>query len=204
MSLLLIASRIASNGRVFKLSSFLRVAARLSNMVDSINESCPVLPTGVGEMMGSGKQGEVYDMGDRVLKVQIAVDEDDAKDKVSQINHLKDMNSDVYPKVFEADVLCEISPEGSTGRKNGFAYYYIMEKLEPADGTAEISKIINAKLRNRPVKEFMDSPHFDDALELYDRMEASNTTHVDVNEGNIMKCSDGYLKLIDLDSVIIS
>lgn len=186
-----------------KLSSLLRIASRISSMVDAVNESCPVLPSGVGEMLGSGKQGEVYDMGDRVLKIQIAIDEEDAQDRVSQINRLKD-KSDVYPTVYEAEILCDITPEGSTGRKSGFAYYYIMEKLEPTEGTDEISRILNAKLRERPVKDFMDSEYFDSALELFDRMEASGTTHVDVNEGNIMMGPDGVLKLIDLDSVIVS
>ena len=171
-------------------------------MLDSVNDSCPVLPPGVGDMLGAGKQGEVYDMGDRVLKIQIAIDEEDAEDRVAQIKKLQRLDSDVYPKVYDAGVLCEISPEGSAGRKHGFAYFYVMEKLKPARGTAEISKIINAKLRGRPVGEFMDSEHFDAAMELYERMEDSGTTHVDVNEGNIMQCPEGSLKLIDLDSVI--
>jgi thiamine kinase-like enzyme len=78
-----------------------------------------------------------------------------------------------------------------------------MEKMFPIKNSEEISKIINLKLRKKPITKYLDSPGFDQAMDLFEKLEESNTTHVDINPGNIMQNANGEIKLIDLDSVIV-
>lgn len=171
--------------------------------MDAVQDTCDVSFPDLGKLLGSGRQGEVYDLGDRVLKIQVAIDEEDARDRVAEIKRLMGKDATVYPRIYEADVLCEIDNPG-VGRSQGWAYYYVMEKLEPADNAEEVAAIVRAKISGKPIKQYMGSHFLDDALELYDRLEESGTVHVDVNPGNVMRTSDGILKLVDLDSVVVS
>ncbi len=182
-----------------------RIAAKITlgrdTLLDSVKKTCDIKLPQVVDFLGSGKQGEVYDLGDKVMKIQVAPDESEAKSRIREIKNLRRLAPDIYPKISEAGILCEVDNPG-VGISHGVAYYYIMEKLHPASNTQEISKIFNDLMRGRKVNE--NSEYFEIAKSLLDRMDESGTNHVDVNPGNIMQNKNGEIKLIDLDSVILS
>lgn len=179
----------------------LKISLSRDSLFDIVQKSCNISLPNVSDFLGSGKQGEVYDMGDRVMKIQVAPDEEEAKSRVREIRNLRRLNIDIYPKISDAKVLCEVENPG-VGLPHGVAYYYIMEKLEKAPNTSEISKMFNDSIRGRKVDE--KSPLFPTVKSLIERMDESGTNHVDVNPGNIMQDKDGNIKLIDMDSVIVS
>lgn len=188
---------------IYKISFRIAFNITADQILDSVEESCPNGLPDLGKLLGKGMQGEVYDLGDRVLKIQVVNDEGIADDKIAELRDLMKLDSDVYPEIFEVDKLCSVI-EPRPNMPEGFAYYYVMEKLKEADGADEIAKIIRSKVNNRPITKFIDSPYFDAALELHEKMEDSGTLHIDVNPGAIMQTKDGTLKLVDLDSVIVT
>lgn len=186
------------------MTSLVRIAFHLSiadQILDSVKNSCPTELPNVGNMLGKGMQGEVYDLGDRVLKIQVVFDEEAAEDKIGELEKLMQRDSEVYPKIYDVEKLCDVENPKSN-MPEGYAYYYVMEKLKPAKDAKEIAEILRAKIDNKPIMDYMGSRYFDDAMDLYGRMEDSGTVHIDVNDGAIMRAPSGELKLVDLDSVV--
>src|SRR5690606_32062871 len=142
--------------------SLVRIAFHLSiadQVLDSVKDSCPTSIPNTGEMLGKGMQGEVYDLGDRVLKIQVVFDEESAEDKIGEIEKLMKKNSDIYPKIYDVEKLCDVE-NPKPNMPEGYAYYYVMEKLEPAKDAKEISEILRAKIDGKPIMDYMGSRYF--------------------------------------------
>lgn len=181
---------------ILKLAKHYEFIILAEEMLQTINTYCPQLLPPTGSLIGKGKQGEVYDLGSRVLKIQKVMDEEMANEKISELRKLQQLDLNIYPKIDYIQKLCGSEENGE------FYYYYIMEKLNQAEGAEEISKILRNKIENKSIMKYYQSPYFDKALELYDRMENSGTLHIDINPGAIMEDTNGNIKLADVDSVV--
>lgn len=167
-----------------------------NNIYNQLKENCPVATPDVDSFIDSGMQGEVYNFSHNVIKFQRVLDEEMANEKIANLNSLINLGLDIYPKVLYINKACNLD-DGS------FVYYYVMEKLKPAEGKEEISFIINNKIKNKSIEDFENSPYLQKANDLYEELEKSGTIHVDVNPGAIMEDKNGNLKLADIDSVVV-
>lgn len=201
--------------------NLLGIALRLtlSSILEKVDEACgDLVPDGVGQMLGRGLHGEVYELpsDDGVIKVGIAKDAAEAQAIVDRITATQSKNKGALADMKEAGVLCDVDTKDKRWvHGQGTAFYYVMEKLEPLP--ADEAKVAIRTLvdlvelkedpkkymfsRKRVLKRDGDDPEVADrALDLFQRMKASGISHRDLNAGNIARAADGSYKLIDLES----
>lgn len=105
----------------------------LERLLDKIKDVCPdKVPDDIGQFIGRGGQGEAYEAvgDDAVVKVGIAKDDAAAASLLSKVEKLSEMNQDVFPKILDWGLLCDVEMEGFRS-SSGPAYFYVMEKLNP-------------------------------------------------------------------------
>lgn len=181
--------------------------AKGKTLLSALMEHCDIDPRGVGSLIGTGVQGETWDyVDDTVIKIQVSNTED-VPSIVEDLNFIKNNTPEVYPRVYHAQVICDINdPEINIGLTKGTAYYYIMDKLLPLDSqkAEDLAKILNAKDRNQELPDDVkNSPYLEEAERFLEKLKASQTLHLDIRPGNLMQTPSGELKMIDLDSVMV-
>lgn len=186
---------------------FCRLARQEKRLLNVVQEQCGRIPPGIGRFLGSGVQGEAWAMhDDMVIKFQVTNPED-AKEIVKDLKVISDKAPAVYPRVYTAGLICNITgADVDVGLDHGTVYYYVMDKLNPIapDRAQTISQIITSKDRGREIDEELEqSPYYNEAINLYNKLQSSGTIHLDMNPGNIMESESGELKLIDLNSVMV-
>lgn len=114
-----------------RISGFRTVS--LDGLLDKVKESCPdSLPGGIGKFVNRGGQGEVYEIngGKELVKIGIAKDEAQVSSILEKLEKLKKMDPDVFVRVHDFGLLCDIEAKGFRS-DSGPAYFYVMEKLTP-------------------------------------------------------------------------
>lgn len=184
----------------------------------------------IGKFLGAGAYGEAYEVdgGDKVLKISVAKSEAEAEALLSKLDKIGQLNSEVFPKLFDSGILCDVQIPGSKWMVNeGTAYFYVMEKLVPLTKSEAkiVSRTVNdletierlpAAQQAQERKKYMfskarqykrdgdieegDGNPLEGGAELFDKLRASGMSHSDMHSQNIMKNAQGQYKLIDLES----
>lgn len=148
--------------------------------------------------LGRGLHGEVYELPseDGVIKIGIAKDRNEAQTIVDRLQSVQGKNRGALAELVEAGVLCDIDTNDKRWvHREGTAFYYIMEKLNPLP--AEEAKLAIRTLvdlielkedpkkymfsRKRTLKRDGDDPEIaDKSLDLFQRMKASGISHRDL------------------------
>ncbi len=124
-----------------KISNYKRVS--LESIYKEIMNNCPdQLKQKVGDFIGAGWYGEVYELAidsEKVIKFSVSKDETQALREIDDIKYLESMDSPAVPKVYDYGILCDVDyhpkPSGvkQENIKHGVAYYYVMERLYTMD-----------------------------------------------------------------------
>lgn len=182
------------------------------------------LPFRVGQRLGGGIHGTVFDLPDEhntVVKIANIYSDvyDDYSAKFQRISKtyqfIIDNTNDALVKVFDFGQLYEGLIKSSYSTKTGIIYYAKMEKLLPILEIEQkvfktICDVYNGLISiNRPIKdliyELKEWFSLDEVkiFEFYDNLHSLQIEHRDVEVRNIMKNSVGQYKLVDFDLAII-
>lgn len=167
------------------------------------------LPFKLGNEIGSGFNGYVYELEDKVIKLS-SMESANYK-KLEQVFNLIQGTSSHFVKVFDFNTTNTFILDN----KKYSSYYYIMEKLSPISQDEEkvFHTILSHEHANK--KKSYSSEALDKVLEnlavgldfdfkevrlFYERIHTHALMHTDIHPSNIMK-KDSEFKLIDLDTL---
>lgn len=134
MNILSIAHKVANYKRV-----------SLESIYEEVMQTCPnELKQKVGDFIHHGWYGEVYELAidpEKVIKLSVALDENNAIRELDDIKHIESIDSPAVPKIYDYGILCDIDLSGLKRlnlemggiKDHGVAYYYVMERLYSLD-----------------------------------------------------------------------
>lgn len=161
----------------------------------------------LGRELGEGKNGQVFELNDKVIKLGIIFDDGFLDIHYNHINYIlayiKRNNPNICCKVYEHNYLDSGYRNTVNGQQKYIIYYYIMEKLFPLTKDEKIA--LDILLASENEKNIFDLDLDVEKVKLFcENIASSSIKHYDLHFGNIMKDYYNNFKMIDFEDCKIS
>lgn len=203
----------------YRISSYRRVS--LKTLLNEVKTNCPdELEYEIGKFLGKGNFGEVYEVQgeNSVIKIGMVRNESEINKILDNLQDMQRRSSRILPEILDYGSLCEVDYGGPK-----WTFYYVVERLYPIN--TKLVNLFNEVLTSRDINDrierlklnidrklklktgrdpFMDKysvEELEQVLDIYEKMKKHGIHQRDMHGGNIMRNSDGKLKIIDLESV---
>jgi hypothetical protein len=179
----------------------------------------------LGQCLGKGADGEVYDLGSKVIKFSIMYDHyydnsifDQASKQIEYLNFIISSSPKHIVNVYSAELLGSSKRQTTQGFQGYVITFHTMEKLEAiSEDEKKVFHTILSHEDNNVIKDYRGNKlsdvlknlekgldfSKDKVIELCEDIQDSPIRHNDIHVRNIMKNKLGNFKLIDLDRLEI-